>query len=713
MRSRRRRFRATLTGTAVGLVLGIGVAGPAAAKPCDPIDPAACLLPYPNDWFTKKDRSTPTGLRLDLPAGGTPANGSGQHISVTELNRLDGFSPGSMLVTYVPGLDAAAFSESGFPTVVKPSETLRTASPVVVIDWATGKRVPVIAELDSQPGDDSVRDLLIRPLINFKEGHRYLVVLRGMVDGSGEPIAPSPAFGRIRSNRPAGASERARAADLTPYFKRAARFGFERNSIQLGWDFTIASRNALTGRLLSMRNRAFAALGDKTMADGKIQGRQPKYRITEVTDFTSGQNANLIRRVRGEIDVPCFLNSPECGPGGTFIIGHNGLPKSTRVVSHVPFVCNIPRTLVTDTGVQAGQMTIYGHGLLGNRNAIVNNGAYALAANDYGRVFCAMDWQGMASDDLPTVGFTVLPNLSNFPMLPDRLQQGIVNMLYLGRALLHRNGLRRDDAFQFPEAPVGDDGGSVLGTKLTFSGDSQGGIIGGALMAVAPDIKLGSLGVPAVNYSTLLDRSIDFTDYGELMYAAYEKDSVERPLLMALIQQLWDRGEGDGYVSSLNPDSKPLPGTPRHRVLMLEAYGDFQVANVATEVEARTIGAKLRSPALDPTRYGPYEEIHWGIPKVGLAPVRSGNAMVTMDSGPMRCGNLGVSPPPVGNIAPTPGWGVDQNGQDPHGLGGNTALIRELVAEWLDTGVLTTPDDATENPPFFIGGWTGVLATGC
>ncbi|MFM8527169.1 MAG: hypothetical protein ACKOBH_03500, partial [bacterium] len=521
------------------------------------------------------------------------------------------------------------------------------------------------------------------------------------------PHPTAPACSSLRARHPSGASERARAADLAPYFKRATNLGIRRNSIQLGWDFTVASRRALTGRLLSMRDRAFADLGDKTMGDGKIQGRAPGFRVTEVTNFTLGENANLIRRVRGEIDVPCFLDSPQCGPGGTFSLARNGLPREAGDPSHVPFVCNIPRSLVTEGGVQSGAVTLHGHGLFGNRNAIVNNGAYALAGNEYSRVFCAMDWQGMASDDLPTVGFSVLPNLSNFPMLPDRLQQGILNMLYFGRALIHRNGLRRDLAFQFPEAPVGDDGGSVLGNRLTFSGDSQGGIIGGALMSVAPDLKLGSLGVPAVNYSTLLDRSIDFTEYGELLYAAYDKDSVERPLLMALIQQLWDRGEGDGYISSLNPKSKPLPDTPRHRVLMLQAYGDFQVANLATEVEARTIGAKLRTPALDPSRLGPYEEVHWGIPSAEMAPITTGNAMITMDSGPPRCGNAGVTPPPIGNIAPVTGWGAGQNGQDPHGLGGNTALIRELVAEWLGTGTLTAPDDSSKNPPYYIGGWTG------
>ena len=56
---------------------------------------------------------------------------------------------------------------------------------------------------------------------------------------------------------------------------------------------------------------------------------------------------------------------------------------------------------------------------------------------------------------------------------------------------------------------------------------------------------------------------------------------------------MWDRGEPNGYANHMTDD--PLPGTPPHKVLIEMAYGDHQVANVQTEVEARTIGAPLRA----------------------------------------------------------------------------------------------------------------------
>ena len=67
-----------------------------------------------------------------------------------------------------------------------------------------------------------------------------------------------------------------------------------------------------------------------------------------------------------------------------------------------------------------------------------------------------------------------------------------------------------------------------------------------------------------------------------------------------MIQSLWDRGEPNGYANHMTTD--PLPGTPEHHVMIEMAYGDHQVANASTEVEARTIGASLRQPAIDASR---------------------------------------------------------------------------------------------------------------
>ena len=61
-----------------------------------------------------------------------------------------------------------------------------------------------------------------------------------------------------------------------------------------------------------------------------------------------------------------------------------------------------------------------------------------------------------------------------------------------------------------PGVPPPDGAPVIDTTRLYYDGNSQGGIMGGALVAVSPDIERGALGVPGMNYSTLLQRSVDF-----------------------------------------------------------------------------------------------------------------------------------------------------------------------------------------------------------
>ena len=85
------------------------------------------------------------------------------------------------------------------------------------------------------------------------------------------------------------------------------------------------------------------------------------------------------------------------------------------------------------------------------------------------------------------------------------MQQGFLNQLLLGRLMIHPQGLSANAAFQ-------KNGRSVIDTRrLFFDGNSQGGIMGGALTAVAPDFNRAVLGVPGMNYSTLLQRSTTST----------------------------------------------------------------------------------------------------------------------------------------------------------------------------------------------------------
>ncbi|TDC01952.1 hypothetical protein E1284_39810, partial [Actinomadura bangladeshensis] len=302
---------------------------------------------------------------------------------------------------------------------------------------------------------------------------------------------------------------------------------------------------------------------------------------------------------------------------------------------------------------------LYGHGLLGSEGEVDAGNVKAMAA-EHGFVFCATKWIGMSDEDVPNV-ITALADLTRFRTVADRLQQSLLDFTYLGRAMTR--GFASNKAFQNGA------GGSVIDTRaeLTYDGNSQGGIMGGALTAVSPDIRRAVLGVPAMNYSTLLNRSADFPEYAQVLDLFYP-DKLDQQIGLALIQMLWDRGEANGYAQHMTDD--PLPDTPAHRVLMHVAFGDHQVAPVAAEVEARTIGARVHAPAVQPGR-NPDTVPYWGISTFGSS--YDGSAMVVWDSG---------SPaPPLTNTPPT-------QGRDPHSDPRNNADARRQKATFLKTGTV-------------------------
>jgi len=105
-----------------------------------------CLLPWPNDAFTVP-ASTATGRRLNISSTVDPANVKGVHVNPAAENRSDGFSPGSEILTYVPGLSITA---SRIATSTNIGLSLANNSPIVILDTTTNERVPYFAELDAQ-----------------------------------------------------------------------------------------------------------------------------------------------------------------------------------------------------------------------------------------------------------------------------------------------------------------------------------------------------------------------------------------------------------------------------------------------------------------------------------------------------------------------------------------------------------------------------------
>ncbi len=684
--------RPSLAVVAGAIVMALAAVPSAVAKTaqprgCDPIDPRACLLPYPNDYFTVRDSRTDTGRRLNLHSAQLPTNKQGQPIDTSDYARNDGFSPGTGILTYVPGID---LKKTGAVPINDLRESLDARQPIAVIDAATGKRQLVWAELDSGATTAKDRILMIHPARNLAEGHRYIVALSNLRRANGAIIQPNAAFKALRDGLklkdPKLAARRRHFAAIFSTLEHKAKI--KRSSLYLAWDFTVASERNIEERTLAIRDNAFANLGDDNLVDGKVAGRAPAFHVDTVTDFApcdadgckDGQNDKLAREVVGTMITPCYLNKVGCPPGSRF--AYRKMPKSA--FSWIPrrikgntmkaqFYCVIPRAALA----APARLSLYGHGLLGSPDEVEAGNVQAMA-QEHDFVFCATREIGMADEDVPNA-ISILKNFSGFPSLADRLQQGLLNGLLLGRLMIHPQGLVSQAAFRSPAgAPLIDT------SNLYYDGNSQGGIFGGALTAIAPDFRRAVLGVPGMDYSLLLPRSVDFDAYNSFFVPAYP-DRFDRMLILTVVQSLWDRGEADGWAAHMT--GSPPESTPLHSVLLDVAVGDHQVAQITAENEARTIsdghntGAVGRLPAYDPGRT--FDKI----PLYGITPAGDltvGSAIVMWDSGPIRDGGaLGTDVPPLGNVPP-------RAGNDPHELVRNTVAARQQKSDFLQpSGRLT------------------------
>jgi hypothetical protein len=582
------------------------VTQPPGTGACDDVDPSSCLLPWPNDRFTRGDATTATGRRLDLPRDGMPANRDGVHIDPAEWDRNDGFSPASTLITVVPGLDAEA---SHLPPVTDIGASLAKGSSLVLVDATTGKRVAAWAELDANVEAKAQRPLLIVPAAALTEGHRYAVGLRGLVTTDGAEVRPSTRFAALLAKPD---------AEAAAVFAALEGSGVQRDELDVAWGFTVGSADSISGRLRAM----WKATQDQ------LDGGAPAFEVT------SNEEQGAARVVRGTLTMPKFLT----GDGGPGTVLRNdgdpdGIPAASGTMTD-EFVCLVPKSA---TPSKPFETILYGHGLLGSRNEALGIGALGASVN---LGFCALDELGMSAADVPAV-VASFADLTRFRTLPDRLQQGALGFLLLGRLVRSPDGFATDPAFQDGA------GHPVIDTsQASFLGASQGGILGGVASSLTKDWDRVVLAVGGLGYNLLLRRSVDFDEFRPTVEAAYP-DERSHALLLDLLEQLWQRGENAGYAQHLARD--PFPGVPAKTVLLLEAFGDHQVANVATERLARTLPVGRRVPTLADGRSRD-DEPFFGIPALTLP--SKGSGLVVWD--------FGTPAPPVENLP-------NRAGSDPHG----------------------------------------------
>jgi hypothetical protein len=122
---------------------------------CNPLDGTTCMLPWPSAAYEVADPSTPTGVRLALPAEAMPVNIDGIAVDPAPYNRFDGFPPSAPVIVVA----ANGFSGTGLPRTREPRGVAGCRLADRLWNMDTHERAPFFAEIDQNVADPTKRAL--------------------------------------------------------------------------------------------------------------------------------------------------------------------------------------------------------------------------------------------------------------------------------------------------------------------------------------------------------------------------------------------------------------------------------------------------------------------------------------------------------------------------------------------------------------------------
>lgn len=518
----------------------------------------ACTGPGPERpslaVFPTRDLVVDGRVRLpaDLPSAFTP-------VPVERVAWRTGFSPAQTAVLRLGLLDPASLPGLDAPVA---------GGSVQVWDLTDGVEIGAFAELDAWPDDNPEPVLLVRPLRPVPNGHETAVVVTSAVrTAEGTPLVRPAWFAALAEGRPAEGQE-ALAADARALLDRLAVLGVDDVAVATSWPVDDGTR-----QLAAMVAAA---------------STPPAYTLTRFTDVDEGDPAPPFtwRQAQGSFTVTDWLVD-EPSEDVALQLDEDGLPTPVGQAEVTLFV-HVPES-VRDAAPGSAPVWIFGHGIFSSPArylADVDDPSSVLALADRaGAIVIGTVWRGLTLGDVATPT-TIGTDFGRFPELTEKLAQGVANHVELVR-LIREGGLLEDPVFAGRADP----------STLRYHGISLGGIQGATLLAVAPEIPHGVLHVGGGAWSTMLERSQNWTLFEGLLVESGLDDPRDRQVLYSLSQLFWDPVDPVNWTERLRDRS----------VLWQIALGDDQVSNLASWMVLRGAGARVVQPGFEVRGLTPVE----------------------------------------------------------------------------------------------------------
>ena len=607
---------------------------------CENMNPLHCMLPFPSNAFLTADNSTTTGYKVNYASNTLPSSGTTSNVEIVALNRFDGFSPSTQLMTAfttVPNLTGIANQHSI-------ASSLSTEHATILLNLNNGERVAHWIEVDDRATNPSATIVFMRTLGALDYDTTYGVAFIGLSDLSGDPISPSDAMQAIIDGEETTSTDiETRRGEIESLIGELELLDYKRNDVKAAWVFHTASSQSILSDISTMRSDALTRLGEDGIGC-TVTSSEDNY----------GDDDKLYRRIRGTFTAPQYLESQN--PPALIVRGNDGTPQYVED-SEIPFTMVIPQILADLN--ESGPLVVFGHGFLGTGEG--SSDYLGGWAEEYKVSFVATDLYGWSSSDFDTLGYGMI-DPSYFQHQAERIEQALINKMAMIRTF---KGVCSDIDEMYSDGT-----NLVNSTDVHYMGYSLGGIYGASVVAVSPDIDRAALWVGGSGFSTFVERSTNFATFADLFsHSAAYPDRNDRALLLGVMQQMWDCSDPETFLSFANDgyDSIVEPFS----FLSIISVNDAQVPGISSDRAARTAGI----PVLDSSTRLPY-----GVTQQA-GPI-SGSAIVYWDGGydAMPESN---APPPIGDAGKA------------HNEIGVIEDVNEMVKEFLHTGIVIDTCDVT------------------
>lgn len=439
------------------------------------------IAPIPDDFWTRRDESSPTGLRLDLPVA---VRRDVREVLLglqPELASLDGWSPVAPIVLELSGLvDAATLprtaAESMDPVANLALVDIEPESPEYGQRWpfeTVLRRDRTMVGLD----EHSLWVLPARPL--RPGGHYALLIRRGVSDPAGRSMMPPSLLTPILKRRPVPKTglRDGLAKQLAPALRVAESeltIPWTRDDLVFALTFTVGTLNGIDRDPKALREDVEALSGPRLLIDWLEPETDPERPLMAVVEGRfkvprwRGEGEAALRRdatgrpiARGYRFLNFRLALPWRADGSPapVLIYQHGNPGNAETEIGAP---------LQDPFLEAGFAVIgftdlWNRGIsedkASDRRTVITSQVLALTESVRERAVVPDDWIVTLGEQIALVA--ALRERSKIDVLPLGLPDGVPDL---------------DD-----EAP------------LVYEGISQGAIHGQALLAYAPEIRAASL----------------------------------------------------------------------------------------------------------------------------------------------------------------------------------------------------------------------------